>query len=186
MRIGLISDTHIPGGATEVPSSVNRAFEGVDMILHAGNIYLPLVLDWLERIAPVKAVGGAHGDIHCDGDARVAEKQVLEVEGYAIGVIHDLMVPGFGGWVYPGSLTKILHYDGSRPIIPDKTFGRAVDIVVFGHTCTAMVEEHGGTLLINPGSPTMRNQMKKIGTVVVLDLTPQKWEAKIIDLADFA
>ena len=186
MRIGLISDTHIPGGATEVPSSVRRAFEGVDMILHAGNIYLPHVLDFLELITPTKAAGGAHGDIQCDGDARVAERLVLEVEEHTIGVIHDLMVPGFGGWVYPGSLARLIHYDGSLPIIPDNMFGKAVDIVVFGHTCTAMVEEHGGTLLINPGSPTMRNQMKKIGTVAVLDLTPHMRKVKIIDLADCA
>ena len=62
-------------------------------------------------------------------------------------------------------------------------FGRPVDIVVFGHTCTAMVEEYGGMMLINPGSPTLRDQLMKIGTVVVLELTPQKREAKIIDLA---
>ena len=85
--------------------------------------------------------------------------------------------------MYPGSLTTHFHYDSSRPIIPDEMFGRAVDIVVFGHTCTAMVEEHGGTLLINPGSPTLRNQMMKIGTVVVLEQTPQGRKARIIDLA---
>jgi predicted phosphodiesterase len=63
-------------------------------------------------------------------------------------------------------------------------FERAVDIVVFGHTCTAMVEVYGSTMLINPGSPTLRNQLMKIGTVVVLELTPQERQAKIIDLAE--
>jgi len=184
MRIGLISDTHIPGGALEVPSKVNKAFEGVDMILHAGNIYTPPTLDWLERIAPVKAAGSADRDIHSHSDARVAERQVLEVEGFTIGVIHDLMIPGYGGWVYPESVRKNFHYDTSGPIIPDQMFGKPVDIVVFGHTCTVMVEKHGDILLINPGSPTLRNQMKKIGTVVVLDLTGGKPEAEIIDLAD--
>jgi len=184
MRIGLISDTHIPGGATEVPSNVNRAFEGVDMILHAGNVYIPAILDWLERIAPVKVSGSLDRDKQVHGDPRVEEKQVLEVEGHTIGVIHDLMVPGFGGWIYPGTLTMNFQYDSSRPIIPDEMFERAVDIVVFGHTCTAMVEEYGGTMLINPGSPTLRNQLMKIGTVAVLEVTPQKREAKIIDLAE--
>ena len=183
MRIGLISDTHIPGGATKVPQNVVRAFEGVDMILHAGNIYTVPILDWLERIAPVKAAGSLDRDKPSHSDPRVDEKQVLEVEGHTIGVIHDLMVPGFGGWVYPGSLTRNFQYDSSRPIIPDEMFGSAVDIVVFGHTCTVMVEEHGGTLLINPGSPTLRNQLMKIGTVVVLEVTRQGREAKVIDLA---
>lgn len=185
MRIGLISDTHIPGGATEVPSKVVEAFEGVELILHAGNIYTSRILDWLERIAPVKAAGSVDRDRQCHGDPRVAEKQVLEVEGQTIGVIHDLMVPGFGGYVYPGSLTTHFHYDSSRPLIPDEMFGKAVDIVVYGHTCTSLVEEHGGTLLINPGSPTLRNQLLKIGTVAVLELTRQSREVKVIDLADF-
>ena len=38
MRIGLLSDTRIPGIAKEVPPQVARAFEGVDLILHAGGI----------------------------------------------------------------------------------------------------------------------------------------------------
>ena len=69
MRIGLISDTHVPGGATEVPPQVATAFEGVDLILHAGNIYRTGTLDWLERIAPVKAAGAIYGDRmeHPDG-----------------------------------------------------------------------------------------------------------------------
>ena len=184
MRIGLISDTHIPGGATEIPSKVAKAFQGVDIILHAGNIYTSPVLDWLERIAPVKAAGSADRDRLCHGDPRVAEMQVLEVEGQTIGVMHDLMVPGFGGYIFPGVLTSHFHYDSSRPLIPDEMFGRAVDIVVFGHTCTALVEEYGGTLLINPGSPTWHNQTIKIGTVAVLELTRKGRQVEVIDLAD--
>ena len=61
MRIGLLSDTRIPGVASEVPPQVTRAFEGVDMILHAGGIQASYVLDWLEQIAPVKAVGRIQG-----------------------------------------------------------------------------------------------------------------------------
>ncbi|MBI4282278.1 MAG: metallophosphoesterase family protein [Chloroflexi bacterium] len=183
MRIGLISDTHIPGGAKEVPSQVVEAFQGVELILHAGNVCITPVLDWLERIAPVRAAGSADRDRWCYGDPRVAEQQVLEVEGQTIGVLHDLMVPGFGGYVYPGSLKNHFDYDSSRPLIPDQVFGKAVDIVVFGHTCTALVEEYGGTLLINPGSPTLRDQLMKIGTVAVLEVTRQGRQVEVIDLA---
>ena len=82
MRIGLISDTRIPGSATEVPPQVTRAFEGVDLILHAGGIQATRVLDWLERIAPVKAVGRVQGrqyessnpfTVETADDPRVAE-----------------------------------------------------------------------------------------------------------------
>jgi predicted phosphodiesterase len=56
MRIGLISDTHSPAMGVHPPEQVARAFEGVDLILHAGDIYSSDCLDWLELIAPVIAV----------------------------------------------------------------------------------------------------------------------------------
>ncbi len=55
MLIGLISDTHIPWAVKELPPEVGEAFRGVDLILHAGDIYSHAVLDELERIAPVLA-----------------------------------------------------------------------------------------------------------------------------------
>ena len=111
MRIGLISDTHVPGGATEVPSQVATAFEGVDLILHAGNIYRPDTLDWLERIAPVKAAGAIYGDrmesptahaMECAGDPRVAQQQVMELEGHRLGVVNNLLMDGFYDELLPG------------------------------------------------------------------------------------
>ena len=89
MKIGLISDTRIPGVAKEVPPQVTRAFEGVDLILHAGGVQVAWVLDWLEQIAPVKAVGRIQGGqyesntpfaVQNADDPRVAQEQVLEVE----------------------------------------------------------------------------------------------------------
>ena len=56
MKIGLISDTHNPGAALEPPYEVAKAFEEVDLILHAGDIYVTSCLDWLEQIAPVPEV----------------------------------------------------------------------------------------------------------------------------------
>ena len=186
MRIGLISDTHIPGGATEVPAAVVKAFEGVELILHAGNIYTTPTLDWLEQIAPIKVAGSVDRDRQCHGDPRVEEKQVLDVEGVSIGVIHDLMVPGYGGWIYPGSVAPVYESNPSRPIVPEEFFGRLMDIVIFGHTCVPMVEQYGSTMLVNPGSPTLRNQLMKIGHVAILDVTSAGPEVTVIDLAEGA
>ncbi|MBI2855425.1 MAG: metallophosphoesterase family protein [Chloroflexi bacterium] len=58
MRIGLIADTHIPEAGPELPAQVYRAFEGVDLILHGGDMHVIDVLDWLERVAPVLGRGG--------------------------------------------------------------------------------------------------------------------------------
>ena len=53
MRIGLVTDTHVPWEEKELPREVLKAFEGVDLILHGGDIYSHVVLDDLETIAPV-------------------------------------------------------------------------------------------------------------------------------------
>ena len=94
MKIGVISDTHNPSVGAEPPQEVAIAFEGVDVIIHAGDIYSPACLDWLEEIAPVFAVElGA--DAHFKEDQRVVDKtRVLHLEGHTIGLTHDLLVPG--------------------------------------------------------------------------------------------
>ena len=57
MRIGVISDTHIPGQAEEIPAEITEAFKHVDMVLHCGDLVSPQVLDMLKKSCPnVKAV----------------------------------------------------------------------------------------------------------------------------------
>lgn len=196
MKIGLISDTHTPGDGQGVPESVHRVFDGVDLILHAGNIFVSSILDELEKIAPVKASGSKDRDKLCldsshiwnpagcwCADTRVEETQIVEAEGFTIGLIHELDVPGYRDRIYPGSLTRGFQYDETQPLIPDDTFGRRVDIIVFGHTCTALYEEYGPTTLINPGSPTLRNELRKVGTVATIELIEGTKTVNIIDLA---
>ena len=111
MKIGLISDTRVPGGATEVPQQVAIAFEGVELILHAGGIHSSKVLDWLERIAPVKAAGrwvGAQTEnpqpLSLEGtdDPRVAEQQILHLESHTIGMVNNLELEQFNDEILPG------------------------------------------------------------------------------------
>ena len=182
MRIGLISDTHIPQVAPGLSPQVARALEGVDLILHAGDIYVPSCLDWLEGIAPVRAVemGGA---THFDHDPRVAFKQVVVVGQYAIGIIHDLMLPGIVGDVTSASLANAFPKNGSLQRALRDLFGTKVDVVVFGHTHEALIQQHQGVLLVNPGSPTRPSPLGWPGTVALLELTPGGAEARIVELA---
>ena len=193
MRIGVISDTRVPGGAVEVPPQVIRSFEGVDLILHAGGIHIPEVLDWLEQIAPVKAVGRIHGgqaerptplSLESEGDPRVAEQQVLQLEGHAIGMVNNLELDGFNDDILPGVIGSRRLPEGSLTTIVKKFFGATVDIVVFGRTLYPMVEEHQGVLFINPGSPSLPKNLMKLGNVALLNLTPETREARIIDLVN--
>ena len=47
MRIGLIADTHIPEACERLPDSVPAAFREVDLVMHAGDVYVNSVIDEL-------------------------------------------------------------------------------------------------------------------------------------------
>ena len=179
MKIGLISDTRIPGIAKEVPAEVIRAFEGVDLILHAGGIQTANVLDWLEQIAPVKAVGRVQGRqyesniplaLQNADDPRVAQLQVLQLEGYTIGMVNSLDLDPLNDDVIPGFIEAQHFPKQAVSSMVESVFGTPVDIVVFGRTLEAMIEEHDGILLINPGSPTIPRNIMKLGQVAILEL----------------
>ena len=95
MKIGLVSDTHIPDAGTQLPEQLFDAFSdaGIEMILHAGDIYNPECLDWLERIAPVHSCEGNGDFFRKIKDRRIERAPVLEIEGFKVGVTHGLAIP---------------------------------------------------------------------------------------------
>ena len=126
MRIGLISDTH-----GKLRNEVFPALEGVDRILHAGDIGpFDLVVE-LEAIAPVTAVYG-NTDLF-EVRERVPEVARLEVAGRRIVVIHGHQL----GSPKPDELRRAL---------PD------AHIIVYGHTHRPLVDPGDGQLVVNPGS----------------------------------
>jgi uncharacterized protein len=58
MRIGVLSDTHIPLRARILPPVLFELFAGVNLILHAGDLIDEQVIKDLSAIAPVEAVAG--------------------------------------------------------------------------------------------------------------------------------
>ena len=58
MKVGVLSDTHVPTIVSALPPAIYDIFQGVDLILHAGDIVELSVLDDLRAIAPVEAVAG--------------------------------------------------------------------------------------------------------------------------------
>ena len=181
MKIGLISDTQVP--SAELSPNVRTAFEGVDLILHAGDILVPACLDFLEEIAPVMAVETG-ADRQFAGDARVVEHhRVVEAEGHSIGIVHELSIPHIIALeVLPGVIERRFPPDASLPDALVEVFGKPVDVAVCGFSHISLIEEHQGILIVNPGSATWPNQRVMPGTVAVLELTPESREARIIDL----
>ncbi len=187
MRVGVISDTHNPSVGAEPPSEVVSAFKGVDVIIHAGDIYQPSCLDWLEEIAPVYAVElGA--DAHFKDDDRVVDmSRVIELEGHTVGIIHDLLVPGMAQEVTEFTpLSKHFTQDADLSSALEKVFGATVDIVIFGHTHYPVVEEFQGVLMLNPGSPSLPKQINRLGQVAILELGPDRKSAEVLDLSTFS
>ena len=136
MKIGVISDTHIPDKAKEVPKEVLEAFKKVDMVIHAGDLVDLSVLDQLKKSCPdVKAV---YGNMDPEGvSAKLPQKIVFNAGKFKIGVAH-----GFGS---PDSLVRTL----SETFKHDK-----VDAIIFGHSHEAFNERIKGVLFFNPGSAT--------------------------------
>jgi putative phosphoesterase len=164
VRIGLISDTHVPEVVASVPPRVRDVFSGVDLILHAGDLSVASVLDELNAIAPVLAARG--DDDYEIEDRRVQEIQELTLDGLTLYLIHSSQY-----W--------------ARDLIkhPEKhNLEKAPDIVVFGHTHRDVVHTVGNSLLVNPGSAAFPYYQLRAGTVAVLTISGGKAEARIIGL----
>lgn len=131
MKIGVISDTHIPVRAKEIPREVLEAFSDADLIIHAGDIVSFEVLNELAKLAPVEAVSG-------NMDPAEIKEQLPPTKTVQVG----------------NKKIVVMHGQGS----PEETVRMAetgfpgADCVVFGHTHRPYTGYKGRTLILNPGS----------------------------------
>jgi len=167
MRVGLLSDTHIPDVTKTLPHQVKEAFSDVDLILHAGDIYNFSVLDELERLAPVLAARG-DDDYLTVPDERVKETHTLNLEGVRLRLCHVMPLGLFRGWM--------LRSNQDPPEFQD------TDVLIFGHTHKAVIDSYQGVLLVNPGSPTFPNYVARLGTVAIITIASGKAEARLVQL----
>ena len=167
MRIGLLSDTHLPAlvrNLDEMGPQPAEFFSTVDLIMHGGDLTSPIILDWLEQFAPVVCSTGNNDPIT---DSRMKDVQVLAAEGWRIGKIHSLERE-----FRPMSELKQL-------------FPSPVDIMVAGHTHQERLEYRDEVVLLNSGSITFPHHKElRLGTVGLLDLGPGTLHAEIIPLGD--
>ena len=160
--IGVISDTHIPSRAKKLPRKVFEVFQKTDLILHAGDIVDLLVIDQLERLAPVVAVFG-----NMDGPdirGRLTKLRAIKLFKDIIGVTHD---PG----VFYGR-------DRLYSLVEENSF----DVLVYGHTHTTAINWIRNTLLINPGSPTNPEPYVNSPSIMVLEVSEDNLASRIIEV----
>jgi uncharacterized protein len=152
MQLGLISDTH---GLLR-PEAV-AALAGVDLILHAGDIGRPEVLEELERIAPVRAVRG-NVDAAAEWPAVPLQLQA-ECNGIRLFMIHDL-----------------------SHLRPDMLLPRP-EIIVFGHSHKPALYAQDGIHYLNPGAAGPLRFSLPI-SVARMQVEAGKWQVEFINLRD--
>ncbi|WP_243135301.1 metallophosphoesterase family protein, partial [Alkalibaculum bacchi] len=86
MKVGVISDTHIPKKTKELPKFVLDTFQGIDSIIHAGDIMTIDVIYQLNEIAPVTAVAGNNDSVHLH--EILGSKKILDIGNFRIGITH--------------------------------------------------------------------------------------------------
>jgi putative phosphoesterase len=148
--IGVLSDTHIFGGAgsRQLPEDVLdliRRFE-VDLIVHGGDIVIQPVLDRLATVAPTIAVHGNNEPLELW--KALPERIVLSIGPHRIGVVH-----GHGGTTARSTAKT--------------AFDEPVELVIYGHSHIPMIEEVEGVTYFNPGSPTDRRWSRHFGIGII-------------------
>jgi hypothetical protein len=151
MRVAVLSDTHAPRRWKACPPEVARRLEGVDLILHAGDVCRAAVLEELAAFAPVRAVLGNNDepDVAAWGAPETLE---LDLDGLPVAMVHD-------AGPAPGRARRL------RRRFP------GAGLVVFGHSHVPLDLTAEGVRIFNPGSPTDRRRQPRgtIGLLRVVD-----------------
>lgn len=152
--MGVISDTH---GA--LPDTVMVAFEGVEAIVHAGDIEDPLTLGLLRTVAPVTAARG-----NCDDHGETS--LLPPVASVKIGGVRFL--------VAHKKRVLLARFDPAQA---------GARVVVTGHTHKAANEERDGVLYLNPGSASDPRD-GNAATVAIVEIDGARVTAEIVELRD--
>lgn len=155
MIVGLIADTH---GLFR--PEIADVFAGVSMIIHAGDVGGPSVLEALSTVAPVEAV---YGNVDDPYDPMLARERLLTIGGVDIHVSHGHETG------HPKAERLLARYAG--------------DVVVFGHTHEAIVlRDCAGRLAVNPGAAGPK-RFDLRPSVALLTIAAGRADAAIIWLA---
>jgi len=151
---GLISDTHgllRPG--------VHTALEGVDLIIHAGDVGGSDILDELRLIAPVHAV---YGNTDPAGDPNLQGELTIPLDGIEVHVSHGHEL----GSPTPEKLVAAYHHQ----------------VIIYGHTHLPLIERIGEQLVVNPGAAGPR-RFKLAPSVALMTIAGGRAEVEIVSLA---
>ncbi|UCE79330.1 MAG: metallophosphoesterase family protein [Nitrospiraceae bacterium] len=148
--VGIISDTH-----GLLRPEAFEALKAVNLIIHAGDVGSPSVIDDLKAIAPVIAVRG-----NMDRDPWAADlpvREIIELEHGLLYVAHDL---------------SRLESDPNTA---------SVKAVISGHSHRPSIKTHKGVLYLNPGSAGPRRFTLPV-TIALLHINGKMLDPHIVTL----
>ena len=135
MDVALISDTHIPSRASEIPASFRERIERADHVIHAGDFDSEGALANVRALAPrLTAVGG-----NMDPRIGLPDRATVELGGVTFVVTH-------------GTGSKRGYEDRVATVVRAEASADAVGVA--GHTHEVLDTTHAGVRLLNPGSAT--------------------------------
>jgi putative phosphoesterase len=151
--VGVLGDTHSSPRRTERVLGHVMAFfrrAGVDLILHAGDVGDPALLDDLAAVASVVAVRGNADPLQLIES--LPDRVRIDIGGKALLLMHG-------------------HHGKTALTAAKAAAGADLDLIVFGHSHKPWLSKEGETILFNPGSPTERrwNPHFGIGLIRVRD-----------------
>ncbi|CEG27511.1 metallophosphoesterase family protein [Bacillus sp. B-jedd] len=160
MKIIVLSDTHMPKKAKELPSCLIQDLKTADLIIHAGDWQDSSVFSMLSDFARVE---GVHGNVDDEEMKNMfPAKKIIQAGSFSIGIVH-----GHG----TGKTTERRAFE---------TFlGDQVDCIIYGHSHIPVMKYSEGILLFNPGSPTDKRRQQHY-SYGVIDASGAKLDAKHI------
>ena len=154
--VGLISDTHMPERRRALPSNLGDIFDGVDFLLHSGDVGELWVLDQLSAIAPVIAVHG--NDDTKDAQRELPFQQIITIVGQRVLLWHSH---------FPNRDEEMafredddLYRSLQRSIDQGQRVG--AKIVIFGHWHIPLVYRQDEMLIINPVALASGNEFSRM------------------------
>ena len=189
LKVGVLSDTHLPYRMKQLPPQIYEIFADVDLILHAGDVDKVNLLRYLEEIAPLYAVrGNIHlfdfslGGIKLPREIRknLSGHRVVVTHGHRPGLIGCLLkIPEVCLWDTSDEGARLRNLNIAQRL--HKCYPEA-DCVIFGHTHTPFCGYLEKTLFFNPGS-TMPDLIEtRWPCVGLLEISPNKIEPNLIKL----
>jgi len=138
MRIGIVSDTHLPRGSRRIPAACLDRLAASNLIVHTGDFSSVAAFEEMLALGP--PVEAVYGNVDDDElRERLPAEHEFTVDGVHLALVHNAGPAG-------GRLARM------RRRFPD------ADAVIFGHSHVPLHEVGGNLQIFNPGSPTERRR----------------------------